>query len=182
MPSPSRTYALTVHGPFEVPHIQTVKKCWVVDRETSSLARFWREVVGSHEDAADIGGKDGCYVFAMRAARGFQPWYVGKTDGRLDREVFNSRNILTYNDVLMEVTGTPVLFLVTNAEPGRSNLPSAIVDRLESDLIKHAFRKNPRLKNERKLTDGSVYKIDGVGTRGRASEETVKFKKMMGMA
>ena len=45
----------------------------------------------------------GCYLFAVRAGKGFKPYYVGQACKRaISDEALNSTNLMKYNKVLGE--------------------------------------------------------------------------------
>ncbi len=61
----------------------------------------------------------GCYVFAIRAGKGYTPYYVGQACKRamLD-EALNPSNREKYNEVCSEGKGMPVMFLLPMQTPG----------------------------------------------------------------
>lgn len=99
----------------------------------------------------------GCYVFAIRAGRGYTPYYVGQAcKSSICEEALNSTNREKYNSALSESKGTPVLFLVPLMTParkyrkrpaGNGGLPE--LDFLERWLIARAIEKNPYLINNK---------------------------------
>jgi hypothetical protein len=95
----------------------------------------------------------GCYVFAIRAGKGFTPFYVGQACAtRLVAEAMNASNCLKYNRVLPK-RGKPVIFLLPmmtttgrlRKRPKSGKLLS--VDFLEKWLIATCLVKNPHLLN-----------------------------------
>jgi len=99
----------------------------------------------------------GCYLFALRAAKGFIPWYVGQACKRpLSREALNGTNLTKYNEVMSDHKGTPVLFLLPMMTPewryrklSRKLGGLAALDFLERWLIATAIQKNPYLINNK---------------------------------
>ena len=172
-----------VHGPYEVPHvlIDGSKSYEVADAR--ALAKFW-EHVGDHKKGASIATKDGIYIFAMRAARGHRPWYVGKAGSSLKKEVFTGDKVMDYNVVLVANTnrnGTPVLFFITNEGATKKHIRKEQLKRMEQDLILKAKRKNPGLKNKNLTTDPYAWHILGIsGRQAKPSAAVNKFKTMMG--
>src|SRR5580692_11425011 len=55
----------------------------------------------------------GCYVFAIRAGRGYTPYYVGQATKRaIPKEALNPSNREKYNVVLGYGRGRPVIFVL----------------------------------------------------------------------
>ena len=165
---------LIVMGPYKLPfghHGKGTSKR--ISKEHA--AEFWAQ-----EELKDLAGKQGCYVFALQAGRGFMPWYVGKTAANFKQEVMQAHQLEHYNDVIYkDRKGTPVLFFVTR--PGTlKKIPVKQIDELETFLIQTGRAKNPDLKNSHK-TKLPDWGIKGVtrGGRGNPSSEATKFKKMM---
>jgi hypothetical protein len=99
----------------------------------------------------------GCYVFAIRAGKGFTPYYVGQACKRsIHKEALNPSNISKYNTALSDSNGTPVLFcipLMTNGGKFRKRKQVkgglAALDFLEQWLIAAAIEKNEDLINNK---------------------------------
>jgi hypothetical protein len=99
----------------------------------------------------------GCYVFAVRAGKGYTPHYVGQAcKSSITMEALNPSNREKYNKVLSESKGTPVLFLIPLQTPtgkfrkkSQVNRGLAALDFLEDWLIAHAIEKNPALINNK---------------------------------
>ena len=167
---------MIVYGPFEIP-FEANTKASGVKRITSEHAKaFWR--------SADVGGlrqKRGCYVFALRAAKGFKPWYVGKAARGFQQEVFTSHKQTHYNKALFRGDkGSPVLFFV--APPGTKRaVPNAELNDMEKNLIQYAFERNPDLCNVQNTKSLPQWTIKGVirSPRGKPSKNAKSFKKMM---
>lgn len=175
----NRPRLFTVHGPFDVPVVKNGHgPGFIVDGAKARVA-FW-EKVGVHEGSVDISDKDGVYIYAMRLAKGFTPWYVGKASRSLKSEVFQSHKIEHVNKVVSR-RGSLVLFFITRADPKKKSVGGAILNRLETDLIRFAGGENPKLLNTNKKIDNTKWYIKGIGGgQGRPSAATGKFKAMMG--
>jgi hypothetical protein len=99
----------------------------------------------------------GCYVFALRAAKGYTPWYVGQACKRpIIREALNSSNREKYNKILGEHSGTPLLFLIPMHTPNRrlrrprkASGRLKALDFLERWLIATCIERNSKLANNR---------------------------------
>jgi hypothetical protein len=169
------TIQLQVFGPIDIPcsnHASSsVKNITTVDRDN-----FMAELAG-----LDLAKKNGCYVFAMRAGRGFCPWYVGKTNRRLIQECMAPLQITKYNEVLFSgIKGTPVMFFVC-PEGKKNKIPNKVCLDIESFLIHQAALENPDLKNSHKVDAQWVIRgAYGTG-RGKGSAEDRKFCLMMGL-
>lgn len=138
-------YDLKLYGPIEV-HFEnlggTRTKCITSDCKKDFI---------SHLQKLGIAGKDGCYVFALRNAKGCTPWYVGKaTKQNIGKECMEDHKLVKYSNVFARgAKGTPVMFFV--CQPGTvNNLSAQICDDMEYELIQYAKYKNPELLNEKK--------------------------------
>ena len=138
----------SIHGPYEIP-----KRGRLIDRSKESLRDFWGRV---EDDSPGLAEGIGCYLFCMRAARGFKPMYVGmNAQQAFVGECFSPAKILIYQDAIAVRQGTPVLFLIarrtpqgklTKKSPGKSNSLRLV----ETLLIGAALDKNPELANVQK--------------------------------
>ena len=132
--------SLSLHGPFEIPHKKSdLGQQWEI-YESSLTIKFWQKTVGYHKNGALVGDKDGIYIFATRASKGFQPWYVGKATRSLKQEAFQADKLKDYNQVL-QTCGTPVMWFITSSVPSKKNLRKSIISRVEEDLIRFAAEK-----------------------------------------
>jgi hypothetical protein len=134
-----------VYGPFKVPK----KKGIITD---ANLSEFWEK---THMHSKKIG----CYIFAIRAAKGSVPWYVGKTERNFKAEVFSPRNIKNYNKLIGGRKGTPFIYLLTDPKKKRK-VSGKHINKLETYLILQAIDRNPKLLNTKKV------KIPSWGIRG----------------
>ena len=91
----------------------------------------------------------GCYVFAIRAGKGYTPYYVGQSSKRgIADEALNSTNREKYSQALSEGKGAPVLFVIPMRTPSgkfrkrkKADGKLAAVDFLEQWLIATAIEK-----------------------------------------
>lgn len=161
-----------VFGPYEVPIELTKKKAkQIIERKTSSeeeangvfgLSSWW-----GRDERASLRSCTGCYIFAMRAGKGYKPWYVGKTSKQtLEDEAFTDRNIKMMSNLANNVKGTLVLFLVST---GRVKTNDKHVDEIETWLIKQAQAANSELMNAKKTKDPD-WTINGLMGDGRKSQ------------
>lgn len=96
----------------------------------------------------------GCYVFAVRAAKGYRPIYIGQTKkAKLFDEAFVDRNVNLLNNELTNgmKKGNLTLFLLPVMTPGgkygKQDSAPRTIDFVEQWLIGEAFRKNAELIN-----------------------------------
>jgi hypothetical protein len=133
-------------------------------------------------DAEGISMKQGCYIFALRAGKGYCPWYVGKSTKSFKTECMEAPKLQHYNAVLSKGGwGTPVMFFA--APKGQKNkVPKNICDEMEGFLIQSALYENPELRNVQKAKVPE-WGIDGVirGGQGQPTKSEVGFRKMMGL-
>ncbi len=139
------------------------------------------------EYESGLSGACGCYIFALRAAKGYRPWYVGQScKTSIANEALNSTNREKYNRILSEYTGTPVLFLMPLRTPkgGFRKLKTTdgslkSVSFLERWLISVAIHKNPDLANNKETMLLRRLHVAGVfnarkGESTKASQELNK--------
>ena len=79
---------LIVDGPYEIPCNKTGITKYIETKV--HVKQFWEKV------KTDIKEKNGCYVFAMKAGKGYSPWWIGKTNKSLQKECFDSHKIPIY--------------------------------------------------------------------------------------
>jgi hypothetical protein len=169
------TLRLIVHGPINIP---------VSRAGNSSVKRISDENKRAfliQLEELQLERKQGCYIFALRAGRGYCPWYIGKTNRCFAYECIGPHQLEKYNEVLFSGRkGLPVMFFV--APDGRKKTVSRrVCDDLESYLINQAFQENAEIANGRKLNPAWMIKgVFGLG-RGRPSELEERFQLMMGI-
>lgn len=139
-------YKYEIHGPFDI----VKENNGVIDLYKSTRRAFWKTV---QEEEASLPSACGCYLFAIRAATGIRPWYVGKAARQsFEKECLNRNKLGIYNYVIANRKGKPLLFLVVKktpkgkfAKPGRTQQKD--IDFLETALIGAALERNPKLMN-----------------------------------
>ena len=166
---------LAVYGPFEIAcdtngKVKRISKDQAVD--------FWTQSA-----VAALKTKQGCYVFAVRAGKGFTPWYVGQASKSFEQECFTDHKLNHFNDALFKgKKGTPVMFFV--APTGNKNkVPAAELNHMEKELTQDALEKNPELRNIQNTKNLPQWSIKGVvrSNRGAPSTGATQFAKMMGL-
>lgn len=91
---PNESTDLHVFGPFPIPFKKNGNG--VSKRITKeNAASFW-----ASDDGESIGPKQGVYIFALRAGKGFTPWYVGKATKSFKQETLHQTKLNYYNDVI----------------------------------------------------------------------------------
>ncbi|HKF53590.1 MAG TPA: hypothetical protein VKB26_14845 [Candidatus Acidoferrales bacterium] len=163
-------FVVKVTGPFKVP-------CYVGNGGRTitddGVKDFWLQ-------NKKYENRKGCYVFAIRAGKGFTPGYVGKATKRFGKEVFEYHKLTRYQQVLVDYArGTPVLFfLVAKKKKGKPN--NSQISKIEKYLIDLAITANPNLLNQ-KGTKPPNWGIQGVirGGKGKVTAVTKVFRKML---
>ncbi len=166
---------LAVFGPMPIPFDQSANSTAKRIRKTH-VTEFWKDGSAQH-----VMKKHGCYVFAVRAAKGFKPWYVGKAERALREECFGNHQMNHYNDVLFDnVKGSPVMFFV-GPRGTKNKIPRKVVGELERFLIQHAVYRNPDLKNVKDTKNLPKWSIAGAvrSGQGKPTVGTKGFKTMM---
>ena len=133
-------------------------------------------------DDESVSSKQGCYIFALRAGKGFSPWYIGKATKSMRQECMGTHQLQHYNAVLSKgKKGTPVMFFVA-PEGTKKKVPRKICDEIESMLIQSAMYENDEIRNIQK-TKEPAWGIGGVirGGKGKTSKSEAAFSKMMGL-
>jgi hypothetical protein len=156
----------SVSGPLEVP-VYRGKAARTLTEE--NVKEFWRH-------HPEIGAHRGCYVFAIRAGRGFTPGYVGKATKTFKQETLQPHKLAKYQRFLAEYhKGTPVLFfIVAPKRRGKSN--ATHIGELEDFLIQVAVAANPHLLNI-KGTKEEEWSISGV-LRSRQGKRSHSAKQL----
>ena len=161
-----------VKGPCKVPYYAGRGGRSITDE---NIVEFW-------ERNEKYKSRKGCYVFAIRAGKGFTPGYVGKATKGFKGEVFQHHKLSRYQQFLADYAkGTPVLFfLVAPLQKGKPN--SSQISKIEKYLIDLAMTANPDLMNERG-TKVPRWGIQGVirGKKGKTSSATQAFRTMLGI-
>lgn len=126
----------------------------------------------------------GCYVFGLRAARGYKPIYVGKTtDQTLGRESLSDGTVRKINMALLKTRKATlvVAFVIPETQPGAC--PQKAIGEIESVLIQYAYQKNPQIENENGICRCGWY-IDGVLNRGQGKPpaHSREFRRLVGIA
>lgn len=138
-----------------------------------NVKEFWKQ----HPDS---GGHRGCYVFAIRAGKGWTPGYVGKATKTFKQEVFAPHKLAKYQRFLADYhKGTPMLFFIV-APKKRGQANSTHIGELERFLIQVALAANPELLNI-KGTKEEEWSITGVlrSERGKPSAAAKDLKKTL---
>ncbi len=148
-----------------------------IDKNSLRASGFWEDVPERN--------MRGCYIFSLKRAKGFTPFYVGKAaEQSFESECFTSHKLSDhYNKILFEeIRGLPYLFLVPQMKVGRGKWSTSAIDDLEKHLIAIAAAKNNRLSNQRRLPKDQ-WSIKGVlaSKRGKPSTDAILFKAMMGI-
>lgn len=167
---------LVTYEPIEIP-FRRLQNGSVKQITAQNVAQFWGK-----PEARRIAEKQGCYVFALRAAKGYRVWYVGKATKSFEQECFAHHKLNHYNEVLFDGRkGTPVLFIVA-PDGKKKKVPEDLCDEIETFLIQAAYVENPDIKNRQK-TKIPTWTIAGVVRRskGAVSTKAQVFRIMMGL-
>ena len=103
-----------VHGPLVVPYYQGKAGRTITDE---NVREFWTA-------NAEMAKKRGCYVFGIRAGKGYTPGYVGKATKNFRQETYAPHKLARYQQFLADYRkGTPVMFLVV--APLKKGVPNS---------------------------------------------------------
>ena len=136
------------YGEFELP-CKVDQKRRALNFSKEALSEFWTKV---DEHCPGLSVAVGCYIFAIRAAKGIRPWYVGQTVKSFKDECFHFHKRDRYRQVFDGIKkGTPVIILVARRTPSKGKLAKSLqreeANFVEQLLISRALSKNPRLAN-----------------------------------
>lgn len=163
-----------VHGPFKVPLVKGKKVHYI----EPGCPNFW-----NHPGTARFAQERGCYLFVIRAAKGFRPVYVGKTKHSFANECFASHKVSHHYSpaIANTVKGTLVVFLIVlDRVKGPAN--SRAISQVEAFLIQNAVVKNPNLSHIHG-TKEEKWGIVGVirGGKGKTPASVKSFRAAMGI-
>lgn len=165
-----------VYGPYEIPFSQQ-KSIKLIHQDDTK--KFLASLVEE-----GISKKQGCYIFCLRAGRGFRPWYVGKATKGIYQECMQDGKIKRYNEVLHKGNkGKPVMFFALPPGEGKNKAPTNTINEMEKFLIKAAYEKNKDIKNTHHAKD-DAWTIKGVyGKYGSGNRKTQEdsFRKMLNL-
>lgn len=159
-----------VHGPLVIPFYQGKGGRTITD---DNVKQFWKQ-------NASVARLRGCYVFAVRAAKGWKPAYVGKATKSFKQEAFSSHKLSRYQQFLADyLKGTPVMFLII-APSKKGALNRSYVSELEEFLIQVGVSANPALLNIQG-TKQEEWGIAGVlrGGKGKTTMAASQFRQLM---
>lgn len=165
------TKMFQVIGPLEVGTDKSARRI-----EKSHAKAFWE----THPKAHDVQRRIGCYVFAIRAAKGVRPVYVGRTWKSFAQEAFGLHQRDYYNAELANIVkGTPVMFFVIYPS-GKGKPNRRMIRDLEEFLIQVAVTKNSNLRNVQNRKE-KKWGIQGVirSGKGKTSKTSTDFKKAL---
>jgi hypothetical protein len=165
----------SVHGPYEVPAYKGKAGRTITDED---VAKFWTK----NPSLAD---KRGCYVFGIKAGRGYTPAYAGMATKKFKSEAFAHHKLTRYQQFLADVVrGKPVMFfLVAPHKRGAPN--SKHIGQLEDFLIQAGVAANPKSFLNIQGTKVEEWGIAGVlragqGKRSTDAKEFIRLMKISG--
>jgi hypothetical protein len=167
---------LEIIGPVSIP-FQKNGKGSAKHIGKAEVKTFW-----ASKEAQEIAEKQGCYVFALQAAKGFRPWYVGKATKSMEQECMQPHKLAHYNEVLFKGNkGTPVLFFVVLGG-NKKKVSATVIDEMETFFIQTVLTKHPEIQNIQK-TNLPEWTVKGAvrGGQGKPKKNASDFRKMMGL-
>ena len=152
-----------IYGEFEVPRKKAAHGKRVLDNSKEALNDFWTNV---ESVVPGLSTARGCYIFSIRAGKGFKPWYVGQSKTGFLNECFTPHKVNHYHDVINDITsGTPVLVFVSRLTSGGNFSKKYATGELafiEKQLISIALSKNTELKNIKNTKFPKSLQIPGI--------------------
>lgn len=164
------TTIFSVIGPLKIPTYEGKAARSITD---ANVREFW-------DTHAGVAKHRGCYVFGIRAGKGFTPSYVGKATKTFKQEAFAPHKLTRYQQALADYRkGTPIMFFVI--APKKKGAPNnKHIGQLEVFLIQAGLAANPDLLNI-KGTKQESWGISGVlrGGKGKRSAAAHSFRALM---
>lgn len=164
------------YGPFNVP----TQKARNGKMPHANIEKVFWEQKGS--DLKSLSDARGCYIFAIRAAKGYIPWYVGKTaKASFSKEIFNGDNKYKYSCVLSNCgKGNPVMFFVAYPPDKKGPANQPFIDKVETFLIEKCRDKNAKLLNKHKA-HLAKWAIEGIvrAGQGQPTIEAQELKRLI---
>lgn len=169
-----------VAGPYEL--IRDGKKKLITERSAADLKEKLTK------DNPSLTTACGCYVFTVRAGRGYTPYYVGQSCRQsILREALNPSNREKYNKACSESRGTPALFLLPMKSPSgqyrRKGGGGLAIDFLERWLIAAALAKNTKLINTKETKLLRKIVVEGIlnAKRGQPPIPSQELSRALGI-
>jgi hypothetical protein len=160
-----------VFGPFDIPVVISGKA-----RLITGAGNFWQSAKGLQNEV-------GCYVYAIRAGKGYTPCYVGKTKLTFGKECFAPDKLMKYTVALAPYQkGRPVLFLVAHGKQ-KGPINHKEIKEIEAFLTQIAWSKNPNLLNVKNVKQ-KTWSIQGIanGTQGKVNKATIEMRRALGLS
>jgi hypothetical protein len=134
-----------ISGPFDIPVHKGKGGKFIGDEQ---VQEFWN----THPQFRK---RRGCYIFGVKAPRGYSPGYVGKAAKTFEQEVFTLHKLNHYHGFLADYgKGKPVMFFILS--PRQRGKPNASqITEVERYLIELASTANEDLRNVRDITPPS---------------------------
>lgn len=163
------------------------QKNGLIAADKHSLQEFWGKVDSQYDEDASSGV--GCYVFSIRAGKGFLPWYVGLAEKQSFRkECFTPHKINHYNNAIAARKGTPLLTLIPKYTPaGALSFPNPKghkdIQQLEIMLLGNCLTRNKSLLNLRDTKLLREMVVPGLlnSPTGKPANEVQQFKTLLGL-
>jgi hypothetical protein len=168
---------MTQFAPFGPFKISISKKSGGRTISDANIVSFWNE----HRSFAQ---RIGCYVFAMRAGKGYTPIYIGKATKSFGSEVFAPHKHAKYLQALTSYKrGTPVIFLIAYPSYKKGAINKNHLSVLEKFLIQQAVIVNSNLLNIN-LTKIPKWGIAGIirSTTKKPNKSATQLKRVMGFS
>lgn len=166
------------HGPFKLPRSDG-------EIDVTRKKEFWANV---EEDTPSLPEAVGCYIFALKAAKGYTPWYVGMTRKRSFKgETWQPHKLLGYGKVIRAHKGTPMLFLISKltpkdkfVRPSKRRGSGGSISALEEMLIGVCLQRNKELLNKKTTKFINELRVPGFvnespGKRSRTAKELARL-------
>ena len=152
----------TPFGPFELPFEVAALGGKKINRK-GIKKRLESAAQQAYPEQPQLWRKGGLYIFAIRRPGGsIAPYYVGMTrDQTLLDEALENHKVRIYNEVLADVLGVPLLFLVAPTDQGKKAANRALLEQIEDILIARLYETNEDMRNKRGKPN-KKFMIDGV--------------------
>ena len=150
------------YGPHAIPRRTSSYGNKTCNFSKEALCAFWTEVEAA---TPGLSSARGCYIFAVRAAKGIKPWYIGQSKTGFKSECFQPQKRDHYHHIVNDTKkGTPVLIFVARRTTHgfAQTLSNKEADFVEGHLIGLALVNNSKLRNVKRVRHLREVQIPGV--------------------
>ncbi len=174
-----------ISGPHVIPTKRISKGVKHLDFSKEAVDKFWKDE--KDRTGLPIDAACGCYIYGIRAGKGFTPWYVGQAKVSFDRQLFSLHKYQKFFEHYEAIhKGTPVVMLIIR-QTSKGKIEGVKISKAEADwvedyLTRRALDKNPRLLNEQNTRYFTTVRIPGIHNLSAKTPSDKALATMLSMA